>query len=75
MNPVKLMKARAALSQFEKRHPKVRRFLDSVSKDALQEGTVVEISVTTPQGKNYITNIKVTQEDIDLYREARGMSR
>ena len=35
----------------------------------------MEVSVTTPQGKNYITNIKVTREDIELFRNARQMSR
>ncbi|MFQ7881936.1 MAG: hypothetical protein ACLRJA_18495 [Blautia producta] len=74
-NPIKMMQARTAMTQFEKRHPKVRGFLESVSADALQEGTVVEVSVTTPQGKNYITNIKVTREDIELFRNARQMSR
>lgn len=75
MNPMKLVQARSALAQFEKRHPRVRGFLESVSKDALREGTIVEVSVTTPEGRNYITNIKVTQEDIDLYKEVRGMNR
>ena len=74
-NPIKMMQARSAMAQFEKRHPKVRGFLESVSADALQEGTVVEVSVTTPQGKNYITNIKVTREDIELFQDARRISR
>lgn len=69
-NPIKMMQARTAMAQFEKRHPK-----ESVSADALQEGTVVEVSVTTPQGRNYITNIKVTKEDIELFQNARQISR
>ena len=36
---------------------------------------MVEVSVTTPQGKNYITNIKVTREDIELFQYARRISR
>lgn len=74
-NPIKMMQARTAITQFEKRHPRVRDFLESVSADALQEGTVVEVSVTTPQGKNYITNIRVTKEDIELFQNARRISR
>lgn len=74
-NPIKMMQARTAMAQFEKRHPKIRGFLESVSADALQEGTVVEVSVTTPQGRNYITNIKVTKEDIELFQNARQVSR
>ena len=47
-------------------HPKFPLFLNAVSQDALREGAVVEITVTTPEGKNYCSNLKLMQEDLEL---------
>lgn len=47
-------------------HPKFPMFLNAVSREALIEGSVIEITVTTPEGKNYCSNIKLKQEDLEL---------
>lgn len=70
MNPIKLMQMRNAMAQFEKRHPKLRSFIKTVTNNALKDGTVIEVKVTTPDGKNYVTNMKLTEEDIKLFKEA-----
>lgn len=69
MNPMKIMQAKAAMNQFEKRHPKLPLFMDAVKNTALTEGTVIEIKVSTPQGKNYVTNLKLTKEDVELLKQ------
>ena len=50
------------LETFRKNHPKFPSFLNAVSHNALEEGTVIEISVTSPSDKNYVTNIKLRQQ-------------
>ena len=57
------------LETFRKNHPKFPSFLNAVSHNALEEGTVIEISVTSPSDKNYVTNIKLRQDDLDFLRE------
>ena len=41
--------------------------------DALEEGTLVEINVTTPEGKNYCTNLKLKQEDLEFFQTLSEM--
>ena len=61
-----LQKAKVALEKFRSNHPKFPAFLDAVHKNALQDGTIIEITVTTPDGKHYESNLKLKQEDLDL---------
>ncbi|MCB6309628.1 hypothetical protein LI216_09210 [Mediterraneibacter glycyrrhizinilyticus] len=61
-----LQKAKVALEKFHSNHPKFPAFLDAVHKNALQDGTIIEITVTTPDGKHYESNLKLKQEDLDL---------
>lgn len=60
------------LETFRKNHPKFPSFLNAVSHNALEEGTVIEISVTSPSDKNYVTNIKLRQDDLDFLRELQS---
>lgn len=61
-----LQKAKSALEQFRSNHPKFPAFLDVIQKNAMQDGTIVEITVTTPDGRRYESNLKLKQEDLDL---------
>ena len=38
------------------------------------EGSVIEISVTTPDGKNYCTNLKVKAEDMEFLNSLKNMN-
>ena len=62
------------LETFRKNHPKFPSFLNAVSHNALEEGTVIEISVTSPSDKNYVTNIKLRQDDLDFLRELQSLN-
>ena len=37
------------------------------------DGTIIEVKVTSPEGKEYNTNMKVTQSDLDLFAQLKGM--
>ena len=66
MNPMKLLQMQEAFSRFKNNHPKFPLFLNAVMKECIKEGTVIEITVTTPDGKSYNSNLKVTTDDLDL---------
>ena len=54
------------LEVFQKNHPRFQHFLNAVSRDALKEDSVIEINVTTPEGKKYVTNLKLKKDDLDF---------
>lgn len=61
-----LQQLKSGIDRFRAGHPKFPLFLKAVSQDALREGSVVEISVTTPEGKNYCSNVRLNADDIEL---------
>ena len=66
MNPMKLLQMQETFSRFKNNHPKFPLFLNAVMKEGIKEGTVIEITVTTRDGKNYNSNLKVTADDLEL---------
>ncbi len=73
INPAKLFKIKGAWERFTVNHPKFPKFMEAVGKNALEEGTVFEFNVTTAAGTNLSSNIKLTKEDIELFRELSEM--
>ena len=59
--------------EFTGRHPKFPNFLKAVSQNAIQEGTILEIQVTCPDGRNFASNLKVTAEDLELLQTLKQM--
>lgn len=60
-----LQQLRSGMSRFRANHPKFPMFLKAVSQDALKEGSVIEINVTTPEGKNYCSNVRLKADDME----------
>lgn len=54
INPLKLMQLKDAWMQFNRRHPKLAPFFRAIQAKALKEGTVIEMKVTTPEGKSLV---------------------
>ena len=50
MNPKMLMQMKSLLTKFRQNHPKVPMFFSAASR-AINEGSVIEISLTTAEGK------------------------
>lgn len=70
----RLQKLKSQLDRFHRNHPKFAPFLDAVNKNALGEGTIIEISVTSPEGRHYETNLKVNQEDLEFLRSLQELN-
>ena len=69
INPIKLIKLKSAWALFSQNHPKFPKFLDSVHKNALEEGTIIEINVITLSGKTLSSNVKLNKSDAELFLE------
>ena len=68
-----IMKFKGAWDTFNKNHPKFMPFMQAVVQEAIADGTIIEVKVTSPEGKEYNTNMKVTQSDLDLFAQLKGM--
>lgn len=74
LNPMKLMKLKKAWETFTGNHPKFPKFIEAIQNKGLQEGTVIEIIVTTPTGENIGSNVKLTASDMALLSELKDLS-
>ena len=69
-----LQKLKSGIDRFRANHPKFQLFLKAVSQDALREGSVIEISVTTPEGKNYCSNVRLNADDMELMETLKNLN-
>ncbi len=69
-----IMKMKGAWDTFTGNHPKLMPFMQAVGREAIGDGTIIEVKVTSPDGREYNTNMKITQSDLDLFMQFRGMS-
>ncbi len=74
MNPAMIFKLKNLQKRFVSDHPKFPAFLNAVRNKGLSEGTILAMTVTSPDGTTLETNIKLTQNDIDAYHEIMSMS-
>lgn len=68
-----LMKMKGYWDTFTRNHPKFMPFMQAVGKEAIGDGTIIEVKVVSPQGKEYTTNMKITQSDLDLFDAIKNM--
>lgn len=73
MNPRRMLELAKLQQKFKKNHPKVFPFLKVAAEKALQEGSVVDISVTTPEGKVMRTNLRIKPEDMEIVEQLKQM--
>lgn len=68
-----LATARQAKAKFMANHPKVEPFLENINRKGFCEGQEIAIAVRYPDGEEYKTGIRVTQEDLDLLNLLKGL--
>ncbi|MCI8951446.1 MAG: hypothetical protein HFG49_15675 [Lachnospiraceae bacterium] len=73
LNPFQLLQFQQMLETFRHSHPKLPLFFQAVSQNALVEGTIIEITAKTPEGKEYCTNIKLNASDIQTLESIKRM--
>lgn len=73
MNPSSIMKIMNAKTRFERNHPKFMAFLKTVFSRQVEEGTIMEVTVTRPGEEPVTANIKLQQSDIELLAELKEL--
>ena len=66
-NPMHLMKLKERLDIFQTQHPKFLPFLRALH-GRIEVGSVIEFKVTNPDGTEMVSNIKVTEEDLETVK-------
>lgn len=75
MNPAMMMKLMNAKNTFEKNHPRFVAFIKQVVLGGrLQEGTILEVTITRPGEEPITTNLKVTESDLQLFEELKNLT-
>ena len=76
INPAMLFRLKSSWERFTATHPKFPLFLQAASKnDVLRENTILEINITTPEGRDISTNLKLTSEDLQLFSDLKEMAK
>ena len=73
MNPAALIKIMNAKNKFTNNHPKFVAFLKAVFSKQIEEGTIIEVTVTRPGEEPITANLKVLQSDLDLLTELKDI--
>ena len=66
INPLKLGKLKKMGEQFTQEHPKVLPYFRTVADGYLEEGSLLEMNVTAPDGRSLKCNFRLTANDVEL---------
>ena len=75
VNPMQFMQLADRLRIFQSQHPRVIDFLRDVGRNSLEPGVVMELRVTDNNGRTSVTNIRLTEEDmetIEIIKNLKG---
>lgn len=73
VNPGAIMKLMAAKNQFESAHPKFAAFFKQFLTQGVEVGSVIEITITKPDGTPVTANMRVQQSDLDLVQQLKEL--
>lgn len=73
-NPAAIFQMMNLWSRFQRNHPKFPKFLSAVVKNAVKEGSIIEIRVTTAEGESYDSNLKINAEDMEMIEQLKELS-
>ena len=66
MNPANTMKLFAEFQRFRSDHPKAVSFLQSLAKDGVEEGSLIEMKVVSPSGEEKLCNLRILDKDVAM---------
>ena len=67
MNPLEALQLKSRFDHFAKQHPKVVAFM-AENHQELREGAVLELRIKSPEGRNVVTNMRLSADDEELLR-------
>ena len=68
MNPMNMLQLKERFETFRREHPKFLAFLGAVRSQALEPGTVLEMKIVSPDGRELVSNIRMTENDVEVFK-------
>lgn len=73
-NPMEIMKIIGMWNTFKANHPKFPKFMTAAAQPGvITEDTIIEMKITTPDGKTLETNLKITASDLELVQQLKNI--
>ena len=72
-NPAKLLQLKKQYEAFIERHPKFMRYMAYITDHYIEEGAIMDVTVTNAQGKSLHGNAKLCAEDAAFLQEVRKL--
>ena len=72
LNPFEMMQMSGRISTFAQQHPRVVAFFKENGQE-LRQGTVVEFRMKTPEGRELVTNLRLTADDEETINTIKKM--
>ncbi len=73
-NPMEMMKLMNMWNTFKSNHPKFPMFLNAASQPGvIGEGAILEMKITTPDGRTMETNLKVQASDMAMIEQLKQL--
>ncbi len=73
INPADMFRIKKDWDTFVRNHPKFPLFLNAVKNTPIEAGSVIELNITTADGRNLCSNVKLTQSDLDMIEDLKKM--
>lgn len=74
MNPMAMMQMKKHFEKFSANHPRVVQFFQVVP-GRIQPGSVIEVTIKDPSGQEISTNMRVTEDDMELIRQLQQVAK
>lgn len=68
LNPANLFKLKNSWSKFTQNHPRLPGFFQAASQGMIEEGSIIDVTITNAEGKKISTNVKLSQSDLELFK-------
>lgn len=65
---MKLMQIKGMVERFKTNHPRIPGFFNAVANE-VEEGSVIEMKLISPAGRELCANIRVNAEDMELLKQ------
>ena len=72
-NPADIMKLMGFKNRFQSSHPKFVAFLGAVAGQGVNEGDIIEVTITKADGTKTTANMRVTADDVNMVNEIKTM--
>lgn len=73
-NPMELMKIMGIWNSFKANHPKFPKFMAAAAQPGvITANTILEMKITTADGRTLETNMKITESDMDLFQQLKNI--